>query len=254
MSAEPYKQELRSLAISDELIEWFDVSSRRTQGEFDVYVDTMAFKDDLEYLEAARWYPKERDDKAKNLRHGYFLYGLHFSASIFLLLANYFHWPKSAPSELHAPLNFLIDLSVLLAPICSPLAFWKIAKAKRLNYVSNLLILALFWCVSPMGLIILWSKDNNILNEPVPSKHHDLLCRLRGLLAEEREAEDKSQHLNLAPEPAPSVSVLEPKDPEPPRDTQQATDNEDLEKLFELFRSGAISETEFKRLREKFQK
>ena len=92
MSAEPYKQELRSLAISDELIEWFDVSSRRTQGEFDVYVDTMAFKDDLEYLEAARWYPKERDDKAKNLRHGYFLYGLHFSASIFFLTQEVDPW------------------------------------------------------------------------------------------------------------------------------------------------------------------
>jgi hypothetical protein len=255
-SAQQYMEELRALAISAELIEWFDVGSRRLMGEFDVYVDSMAFRDDLDFLEAARWYPKERDTKLKNLRQGYILYGISFTHAIVLLIASCvssFSFSAKPPSLL----AFVLEVSILLAPIasiCSLLALWKIAKAKGLSIARYFWLFPCLCIATPVPLImILYAKDNNILNEPVPSKHHDLLCRLRSMLADEFDAETTSQPSNsdVAMEPIDEVNA--PDSSEAPDTSGFPPDGRNLERLFELFRSGAISEAEFKRLKDTYQ-
>lgn len=260
---ESYSQELLENGMSQELVDWFVLNVQKHGTEFDVITDSMQFMDESDYSDAKKWYEEgkvELDEKYRLLQ----LASLFYALGVLCAIA-----------------SAKVPMLVLGTPFFSLLALWQISRVKASPWTSfplNLILLIF----APFIFFLILSKyskelaeDRSVLVMPKPSENFALVSEIGQLLRKEQEKEkdqgtiqelsdpdEQNQNwpakkLELGSHESEMASkVINAQNAELTSVEEQvsAEGNQEntLAKLFELYRSGGISDAEFKELRSQF--
>jgi hypothetical protein len=223
-SSSTYIGELKARGLSDELVSWFEYNSQLIGEDFDVYTDSLAITDDLDYDSRLADYERLSGTKRGNMLIGKYALcvgGLLFllvvraavverttdkiSPNVFALFSGVFYLSLTAlllsvimhALAKHLPVAKVLASWVLLWFFSGVLSYTPLAGT---GYKAVIDIAVL--CVPPF-VVAIW-PDRNRLAVPTKPSAYELLKQLRSILAEETET---NQGRKTTPE-AGSKSVM----------------------------------------------
>ena len=271
-SSSTYIVELAAKGVSYELTDWFESNSQILGADFDVYTESLTIEDDLNYDARLAEYKSLSRKRRNEMRiAGYALaVGAILTVSSLVFSFWMFETVKSAVVEGTTvkvdPVRTIVTIALVysgrLAFLISGFSY---ARAKNLS-VALVMILSILhpWTSIAVAIGTPFWPDRNRLVEPKKPEAYNLLKHVRSILAEQSKTHsaeklkfdttsfaeemaspdlDSSVHSNLDSEPV----IL---DAEPQGNTLQPDSKEnELARLYTLYRSGAITEAEFKQLR-----